>query len=71
MKKIIEDKYLKVKNYCKDREYCHYTKGYRAAAYSVFNLKYSIPNEMPGVFCNGSSYDYHFIIQESTEKLEK
>ena len=71
MKKIIKDKYVKVKNYCKDREYCHYTRGYRAAAYSVFNLKCSIPNEMPGVFCNGSSYDYHFIIQESTEKLEK
>ena len=31
-------------------------------------MRYKIPKEIPVVFHNGSTYDYHFIISENTEK---
>ena len=34
------------------------------------NLKYNIPKEIPVVFYNGSTYDYHFIIKELAEEFE-
>ena len=51
------------KNY-KVRDYCHYTGKYRGAAHNICNLRYKIPKEIPVVFHNGSTYDYHFIIKE-------
>ena len=40
---------------------CQYTGGkYRAAAHSICNLKFNVPNEVPAVFHNGSNYDYYF-----------
>ena len=33
----------------------------------IFNLKYSVPKEIPIVFHNGSNYDYHFMIKELAE----
>ena len=50
-------------NYCKVREYSHFTNKYRGAAHSICNLKYSIPNKIPMVFHNGSNYNYHLIIK--------
>ena len=50
------------KNY-KVRDHCHYTGKYREAAHNIFNLRYKIPKEIPVVFHNGSTYDYHFIIK--------
>ena len=35
------------------------------------DLRYKIPKEIPGVFHNGSSYDYHFIIKELPEEFER
>ena len=32
---------LKIKNYCKIKDCCHYTGKYRGAARSICNLKYS------------------------------
>ena len=52
-------------------EHCHYIGGYRSAANIICNLKYSVPKEIHIVFHNGSNYDYHFIIKELAEKLEK
>ena len=49
------------KNY-KVRDYCHYTGKYRGAAHNICNLRYKVPKEIPVVFHNGSTYDYHFII---------
>ena len=54
----------------KVRDHCHYTGKYRGAAHDICNLKYKIPKEIPVVFRNGSTYDYHFIIKELAEELE-
>ena len=51
------------KNY-KVRDHCYYTRKYRGAAHNVCNLRYKVPKEIPVVFHNGSTYDYHFIIKE-------
>ena len=47
-------------NYRKVRDHCHYAGKYRGAAYSICNLKFNVPNEIPAV-SRGSNYDYHFI----------
>ena len=57
------------KNY-KVRDHCHYTGKYRGAAHNICNLRYEVPKEMPIVFHNGSTYDYHFIIKELVEEFE-
>ena len=46
------------------RDHCHYTGKYRGAALNIYNLRYKVPKEIPVVFHNGSTYDYHFIIKE-------
>ena len=48
----------------KVRYHCHYTGNYRGAAHDICNLKYKTPKEIPIVFHNGYTYDYHFIIKE-------
>ena len=58
------------KKYHKVKDHCHYTKKYRGAAHDVCNLRYKIPKEIPVVFHNGSTYDYHFIIKELAEEFE-
>ena len=50
------------KNY-KVRDHCRYTGKYRGAAHNICNLRYKVPKEIPIVFHNGSTYDYHFIIK--------
>ena len=47
----------------KVRDHCHYTGKYRGAAHNIYNLRYKIPKEILVVFHNGSTYDYHFIIE--------
>ena len=34
------------------------------AAHDICNLRYKIPKEILGVFHNGCTYDYHFIIKQ-------
>ena len=65
--KKIEHKYNGEKNYCKIKDNFHYTGNYRGAAGSIYNLKCSIPKEIPVVFHNGSNYGYHFIRKELTK----
>ena len=48
----------------KVRDHCQYTGKYRGAAHNICILRYKIPKEIPIVFHNGSTYDYHFIIKE-------
>ena len=62
-------KFTKDKTYRQVRDHCHYTGKYRGAAHSSCNLKFNVPNEIPGVFYNGSSYDYHFVIKELENKF--
>ena len=57
------------KNY-KVRDHCHYTGKYIGAAHNICNLRYKVPKEIPIVFHNGSTYDYHFIINELVKEFE-
>ena len=61
----------KIKKYCKVRDHCHYTGEYRGAAHSICISKYNVSKKIPIVFCNGSNYDYHFIIKKLAEKFKK
>ena len=54
----------------KVRDYCHYTGKYRGAAHNICNWRYKIPKEIPVVFHNGSTYDYHYIIKELVKKFK-
>ena len=58
------------KKYHKVKDHCHYTGRCRGAAHAISNLRYKIPKEIPVVFHNGSTYDYHFIIKNLAEKFE-
>ena len=58
------------KKYHKVKDECHYTGKYRGAAHDICNLRYKISKEIPVVFQNGSTYDYHFIIRELSEEFE-
>ena len=57
------------KNY-KVRDHCHYTGKYRGAVHNICNLRCRVPKEIPVVFHNGSTYDYHFIIKELFKEFE-
>ena len=60
--------------YHKVRDHCNYTgkyRGkYRGAAHDICNLRYKIPKEIPVVFHNGFTYDYHFIVKELAEEFK-
>ena len=58
------------KKHYKVRDHCHYTGKYRGAAHNICNLRYKIPKEIPVVFHNGSTYDYHFIIKELIKEFD-
>ena len=59
-------KYFKVKDY-----YYYYTGKYKGAAHNICNLRYKVPKEIPVLFHNGSTYDYHFIIKEMADQFER
>ena len=54
----------------KVKDHCHYTGKYRGAAHNICNLRYKVPKEIPVVFHNGSTYDYHFIIKELVKEFD-
>ena len=58
------------KLYHKFRDHCHYTGKLRGAAHSICNLRYKRPKEIPVVFHNGSTYDYHFIIKQLAKEFD-
>ena len=58
------------KLYHKIRDHCHYTGKYRGAAHNICNLRYKPPREIPVVFPNDSTYNYHFIINELATEFE-
>ena len=57
------------KLYHKFRDHCHYTGKFRGAAHNICNLRYRTTKEIPVVFHNGSTYYYHFIIEELTKQF--
>ena len=58
------------KKHYKVRDHCHYTGKYRGNAQNICNLRYKVPREIPIVFHNDSTYDYHFIIKELVKKFK-
>ena len=57
------------KSYRKVRDYDHYTGKYRGAAHNSCNLQYKTPKEIPVVFHNGSTYNYHFVIKQLAKEF--
>ena len=55
-------------NYIIVRDHCHYTEKYRGAAHKICNLMHNTPREIPVVFHNGSSCNYHFLKKELAEE---
>ena len=51
------------------RDHCHYTGKFRGAPHSVCNLRYKTAKEILLVFHNGSTYDYHFIINKLAKEF--
>ena len=41
---------------------CLYSGEFRGAAHSISNLRHKTPKTIPVLFHDGSTYDYHFII---------
>ena len=58
------------KLYHKLGDHCHYTGKYRGAAHNICNLRYKIPKEISVVFHNGSTYDYHCIINKLAKEFD-
>ena len=54
----------------KVKDYCYFTGKYRGAAHNTCNLKYKISKNIPVIFHNGSTYDYHFIIRELASEFD-
>ena len=52
------------------RDHCHYAGKYRGAAHNKFNLNYKLSKEIPVVFHNGSTYDYHFITKQLAREFK-
>ena len=67
---ICKKEFFDDKNKKKVRHGCHYTGKFRGAAHSVCNLRYKVSKEIPIVFLNGSTYDYHFIVKKLAEEFE-
>ena len=57
------------KKHYKVRDHCHYTGKYRGAAHNICNLRYKTLKEIPIVFHNVSTYDYHFIIKVLVKRI--
>ena len=66
---FICEKEFDKKNY-KVRDHCHYTGKYRGAVHNICNLRYKIPKEIPVVFHNSCTCDYHFIIKVLVKEFD-
>ena len=67
---ICKEKFCTDKNKKKVKDHCHWTGKFRGAAHSECNLRYKVPKEIPVVFHNDSTYDYHFVIKKLVEEFE-
>ena len=70
VEKILK-KHVYDKNYSKVRDHCHFTGKYRSAAHRLCNLRFNLPSEIPVVFHSGSNYDYHSVIKQLANELER
>ena len=58
------------KKYQKVRDHCHYTEKYRGVTHDLCNLRYKMSKEIPVVFDNSSTYNYHPILKELVKEFE-
>ena len=68
MEKEIRKKLFKSINYRKATDYCNYTGKHGGAAHC--DLKFNVLNEIHVVFCDGSNFDYHFILKALANEFE-
>ena len=54
----------------KVKDHCHFTGKYRGAAHNTCDLRYKVPKNIPVIFHNGSTCDYHFIIKERASEFD-
>ena len=66
----VKKNFVTMKTKKKVRDHCHYPGKFRGVHHSECNLRYKVPKEIPVVFHNGSTYDYHFIIKKLAEEFE-
>ena len=60
----------KFKLYNKVIDHCHYTGKFRGATHNIYNFNYKLPQGIPVLHHNGSTYDYHFLIKELAEEFK-
>ena len=54
----------------KVKDHCYFTGKNRGAAHNKCNMNYKISKNIPVVFHNGFTYDYHFIIKQLAKEFE-
>ena len=54
----------------KVRDHCNYNGKYGGAAFDICYLRHKTPKEIPVMFHNGSTHDYHFIIKKLAKEFE-
>ena len=57
------------KRHHKIRDHCHYAIKLRGAAHNICNLRCKTPKEISVVFHNGSTHNYHFIINQLAKEF--
>ena len=57
------------KNKRKGKDHSHYTRKFRGAAHSKWNLNYKVPKDIP-IIIHNASYDTHFIINQLAEEFK-
>ena len=59
------------KKYQNISKHCYFTGKYKGATHNTCNLRFNVSKEIPVLFHNSSSYDYHFIIKALANKFER
>ena len=59
-----------MKLYNKVKDHCHYTGKLRGAAHNICSLRCKTSKAIPVVFHNGSTYDYHFIVNQLAKEYK-
>ena len=67
MKLLTSNSYIKDKTYRQLEIIALIQINIEGSSHSIYNLKYSVPKEIPIVFYNEFNYDYYFIIKELTQ----
>ena len=57
------------KRHHKVRDHCHYAIKLRGAAHNICNLRWKTPKEISVVFHDGSTHNYHFIINQLAKEF--